>query len=69
MKPFTLLLQLTITPHKNGGFQKRSSKWIFTKMEVLITLWISVNAQKRIKTKTLQQQQQDNLHISRQIQL
>ena len=22
------------TPYKNGGFQKRSSKWIFTKMEV-----------------------------------
>ena len=31
VKPFTLLRTKT---HKNGGFRKRSSKWIFTKTEV-----------------------------------
>ena len=31
VKPFTLLRTKT---HKNGGFRKRSSKWILTKMEV-----------------------------------
>ena len=40
------------TSHKNAQkrrFLKCSSKWIFTKTELFETLWISVNAQKRIK--------------------
>lgn len=53
---------------KNGGFLKRSSKWICAKMEIFETLWISVNAQKWIKTNKVQQQQQNILLISRQIQ-
>ena len=31
VKPFTLL---RTKRHKNGGFQKRSTKWIFTETEV-----------------------------------
>ena len=49
-------------------FLKTLFKVDIYKKEILKTLWISVNAQKRIKTKTPQQQQQNIPHISRQIQ-
>ena len=37
---------------KTEVFAKCSSKWIFTKTNYLTTFWNSVNAYKRIKTKT-----------------
>ena len=72
MKQFTLLRAKT---HKNA--QKRTKTEVFEnalqsgysqKRRFLKTLWISVNAQKRIKAKTLQRQQQNTSQFSRQIQ-
>ena len=49
VKPFTLLRTKT---HKNGGFRKRSSKWIFTKTEVFENAMDQCERTKTDKNKT-----------------
>ena len=56
------------TPHKNGGFQKGSSKWILIETDVFENSVDQCECTKTDKTKTQQQQQQNTSHISRQIQ-
>ena len=59
-------------PHKNAQKRRFSINALQSgysqKRRLLKTQWISVNAQKRIKTKTLQQQKQNTSQFSRQIQ-
>ena len=62
MKAFTLLRT------KTEVFKNALQSGYLQKRRFLKTLWISVKAQKWIKTKMLQQQQQNTSHISRQIQ-
>lgn len=55
VKPFTLFL---MKMHKNRRFKKDLQIGYLQKRRYLKTLWISVNVQKRIKSKMLQRQQQ-----------